>query len=220
MLGSIHDTGSPSPTDLPSTNEAWLEALQVPDRDPAAVEGLRTLLVRGLHAALRERVPRRVDALAEDFAQDALIKILDKLDTFRGESKFTTWAQKIAVRTAFTELRRKRWENVSLQAVVADDETPSSDAVAPPEQTGPDESTSQQMLLDRVQQIIQNTLTDRQRTAITAVMQDMPLQEVARRMDTNRNALYKVIHDARQKVKDTLETQYDLSADQLLAELA
>jgi len=219
MLGSIHDTGSPSPADLPSTNEAWLEALRAPDRDPEAIEGLRALLVRGLHAALRDRVPRRIDALAEDFAQDALVKILDKLDTFRGESKFTTWAQKIAVRTAFTELRRKRWENVSLQDVVADDEAPSSDVAAPREQTGPDESTNQQMMLDRVQQIVQDVLTDRQRTAITAVMQDMPLQEVARRMDTNRNALYKVIHDARQKVKDTLETQYDLSADQLLAEL-
>jgi RNA polymerase sigma-70 factor (ECF subfamily) len=220
MLGSIRDTGSPSPTDLPSTNEAWLDALRGPDRDATAVAGLRALLVRGLRAALRDRVPRRVDALAEDFAQDALVKILDRLETFRGESTFTTWAQKIAVRTAFSELRRKQWEDVSLQDVVGEGTQFSSEAGTAPDRADPEESTSHQLLLDRVQQIIQDTLTDRQRTAITAVMQDMPLQEVARRMDTNRNALYKVIHDARQKVKDTLETQYDLSADQLLAELA
>ncbi len=58
-------------------------------------------------------------AAIEDFAQDALVKILGNLDSFRGESHFTTWAQKIAVRAAFTELRRKEWCDVSLQDLVA-----------------------------------------------------------------------------------------------------
>lgn len=89
------------------------------NQDPAVMEELRSILTRGLKAALKDRAPRQVDTPAEDFAQEALVKILDKLDTFRGESKLTTWAQKIAVRTALTELRRKRWENVSLQDVVS-----------------------------------------------------------------------------------------------------
>ena len=219
MLEWLQSIGSSAPSDLPSTNEEWVSALR--DQDPAAMEELRSILVRGLTAVLRERVPRQVDALAEDFAQDALIKILDKLDTFRGESKFTTWAQKIAVRTAFTELRRKRWENVSLEDVLSDEEdgpTMPDAAVSPDVDADPEESTSQRLLADRVQATIQEELTERQRTAIQAVMQDMPLEEVARRMDTNRNALYKVIYDARQKLKAALEEQ-GISADQLLAEI-
>ncbi len=59
---------------------------------------MRAILVRGLQAVLAQRVPARAGVLAEDFAQEALVKILESLDTFRSESRFTTWAQKIAVR--------------------------------------------------------------------------------------------------------------------------
>lgn len=204
----------------PSTNAEWLSALQEPEPDPDALDALRNLLIQGLQAALQKRVPRRADALAEDFAQDAMVKILDKLDSFRGDSQFTTWAQKIAIRTAFTGLRRKRWENVSLDELTADEgASPEPNATAAsPSHPDPADETNQQLLLDRVQALIRETLTDRQRTAIQAVMRDMPLDEVARRMDTNRNALYKVIHDARQKMKRTLEEE-GLSVEQLLAEL-
>lgn len=223
MLDWLLGTTDSSTSDADSredVNAAWLQALGGDAPDPEAIEELRKVLVRGLRAALQKRVPRRADTLAEDFAQDALVKILDKLDTFRGESKFTTWAQKIAVRTAFTELRRKRWENVSLDEVLESDDGPRMPRATSAQEAGadPEETTSQSFLLRRVEHIIQEELTERQRNAIAAVMQDMPLEEVARRMDTNRNALYKVIHDARKKMKAALEDQ-GLSADQVLAEL-
>ena len=57
-------------------------------------------------------------------------------------------------------------------------------------------------MLAFVQQMIREELTDRQRKALTAIMiQGMPLEEVARRMNTNRNALYKLIHDARKRLQ-------------------
>jgi RNA polymerase sigma-70 factor (ECF subfamily) len=219
MFEWLRGSSSSDVESRPSTNEEWLSALQGPPPNPAAIDELRTQLVRGLRAVLKKRVPRHAEALAEDFAQDALIKILDELDTFRGESQFTTWAQKVAVRTAFTELRRKRWENTSLDDLL-DEEGPFQPEASSGAQPHPDpeDATNQQLLVDQVQDVIQSELTDRQRTAIQAIMRDMPLQEVARRMDTNRNALYKVIHDARRKVKDALEDR-GLSADQLLAEL-
>jgi RNA polymerase sigma-70 factor (ECF subfamily) len=219
-LGSS-SSDSPGSEDRSEANREWIEALEGPNPDPEALEELRQILVRGLRAALSDRVPRRADALAEDFAQEALLKILDKVDTFRGESKFTTWAQKIAVRTAFTELRRKRWENVSLDEVLSDaDEGPTMPDVESTSETAadPEEMASQELLTRRVQQAIEEALTDRQRKAMTAVMQEMPLEEVARRMDTNRNALYKLIHDARQNLKAALEDE-GITADQLLAEL-
>ena len=97
------------------TNQQWLEALRGPGRDEALVD-LRTILMRGLHFALADY--RGVsEAALEDFVQDSMLKILASVDSFRGESRFTTWAQKIAIRVALTELRRHRWRDVSLVSV-------------------------------------------------------------------------------------------------------
>nr|MDQ3301868.1 RNA polymerase sigma factor [Actinomycetota bacterium] len=85
------------------TNEEWLAALRGSGQD-RAIGDLRAVLVRGLKVTFGGRV-RGLDETAEDFAQDALIKVLNNLDSFRGESRFTTWAQKVAVRVAYTELR-------------------------------------------------------------------------------------------------------------------
>ncbi len=222
MLNWLSSTDTSDSQAVPSTNDEWLRALEGPDPDSTALDELRQTLVRGLRAALRKRVPRRADTLAEDFAQDALVKILDKLDTFRGESQFTTWAQKIAVRTALSELRRKRWNDVSLNDMISEDEggpTRPGVAASPEVEDDPVESTSQRLMMDRMERIIQEELTERQRKAVTAVMHDMPLQEVADRMDTTRNALYKAIYDGRQKVKSALEDE-GISPDRLLAELS
>ncbi len=72
------------------TNAEWMDALRDPIDDDA-LEDLRNILIRGLRATLSSRVDRDLDALSEDFAQDALLKILKSLETFRGESRFTTW---------------------------------------------------------------------------------------------------------------------------------
>ncbi len=187
------------------TNEQWLVELRGDGRDEA-LSNLRVVLIRGLRAGLGSRREGVSDAAVEDFAQDALIKILQNLDSFRGESRFTTWAQKIAVRVAFTELRRKEWRNVSLQGIT---ERYDTGGVEPRELTdsrsGPEDTATRRVMFDTVQRLIQEELTVRQREAIVAVMLGgMPLEEAARRMGTNRNALYKVLHDARKKLKRRL----------------
>ena len=84
----------------------WVERLKVTgDEQDQAIQELRNILVRGLTATCRNRYGNRVQA--EDIVQEALIKILDKIDTFEGRSKFTTWAMTIAVRLALSEMRRK-----------------------------------------------------------------------------------------------------------------
>jgi RNA polymerase sigma-70 factor (ECF subfamily) len=155
----------------------------------------------------------------EDFAQDALVKILASLDGFRGESRFTTWARKIAVRVAFTELRRRRWKDVSLQGLLDKygdgDFTPALLADSSP---APPELAMQGMVAELLRELIENELTARQRDAMTAVMAGhMPLEEVARRMGTNRNALYKLLHDARLRLKQLLEMRGLSAADVLAA---
>src|SRR5512143_502656 len=121
------------------SNDEWLIALRgAPDEQ--ALLDLRTLLVRGLGFALADRLPADPAAVVEDFVQDAMLKILRSLDTFRGDSRFTTWAQKIAVRVALTELRRRRWRDVALE-----DLTPEESDYTPPELADP--SPSPEMLL-------------------------------------------------------------------------
>ena len=198
------------------TNEQWLAELRGPERDQALAD-LRVVLVRGLKVALAGRVRQGLNEAAEDFAQEALIKILAGLDTFRGESQFTTWAQKIAVLTASTELRRKRWRDVSLQEVLDRHGTNrgGTDRLAG-EQPTPERLTMRRTMLATVRRFVDEELTERQREAIVAVMfEGMPLEEAARRMGTNRNALYKLLHDARKRLKKRMEAE-GLSAQDVL----
>jgi RNA polymerase sigma-70 factor (ECF subfamily) len=197
------------------SNEEWLADLQGPGRE-AALADLRALLQRGLTYALSGR--SGVDeGIIEDFCQDALIKILDNLNSFRGESRFTTWAQKIAVNTAFTELRRRRWQNVSLNGIVAEKDGDWSPHFLTDRTFGPEQRATQEILLNTVKRLINQELTDRQRRALTAaVFQQVPLDEIARRMDTNRNALYKLLYDARKRLKERM-LEEGLSPDEVLA---
>lgn len=183
------------------TNEEWLADLRGPARDQALAD-LRALLVRGLRYALADP-PGVTGADLEDFAQDALLKILAGLDSFRGESRFTTWAQKIAVRVALTELRRRRWRDVSLRDLVAPyEDADLTPAVLTDPAASPEGQAARQMVVEALRRLIAEELTGRQRQAVTAVMMGgMPLEEVARRMGTNRNALYKLLHDARRRLQ-------------------
>lgn len=173
----------------------------------AALSDLRPVLLRAVHVTLASRVDRGADALAEDLVQRALLHVRDRVDQFRGDARFTTWAQKVAVRIALSELRRKRWENVSLDSIVAD-------PPATPE-PGADETMEQGEAAALVRRLIDEDLTDRQQTALKAVLAGMELEEVARRLDTNRNALYKLLHDARLRLKRAFEER-GLGPDDLL----
>lgn len=197
------------------TNEEWLADLRGAEQS-AALADLRAFLVRGLGYALASR--RDVDdSIIEDFVQEALLKILGALDTFRGESKFTTWAQKIAVRVAFTEMRRSRWKDVSLDSIVEAHDLDFVPDMMIDRSAGPDQQAAQHIFLETLQRLIATELTDKQRQALVAVrIQGMPLEEVARRMGTNRNALYKLLHDARQRLKRKMEAE-GLTPEEMLA---
>jgi RNA polymerase sigma-70 factor (ECF subfamily) len=200
------------------TNQEWIEQLSDPI-DDQALSDLREILLRGLRASLSNRINTELDAITEDFAQDALLKILKSIETFRGESRFTTWAQKIAIHVAYTELRRRRWKDISLQEIV---ETPEGDEYTPAILTDPSYSPEQEVtqnnIFDIIYNMIESDLTERQRTAIIAILQGgMPIDQVAEKMGTNRNALYKLIHDARKRLQQSLSDRTGLTAHEVLA---
>jgi RNA polymerase sigma-70 factor, ECF subfamily len=184
------------------TNEQWLAELRGSNPEQALAD-LYDLLVRGLRAAFGS-YGGGVEATFGDFAQEALIKITGNLDSFRGESRFTTWAQKIAMNVALTELKRRLWRDVSLQDLFARREV--ADRGPADTQLTPEQLTLQNILLEELRRIVDEELTDRQREAVVAViLEEMPISEVARRMGTNQNALYKLLHDARRKLKRRME---------------
>ncbi len=186
------------------TNEEWLSDLRGDNQDQA-IGDLTRVLKRGLIYALSSRIQTDLETQVDDFVQDAVLRILDKMDTFRGESKFTTWAQKVAVRVAFTEMRRQRWKDISIEDLMPEDSGDFTPLVLSDPSPDPEKRTSQTLMLEMVDEMLKTDLTERQRTALMAIMHGgMPLEEVARRMDTNRNALYKLLHDARKQMRSRL----------------
>jgi RNA polymerase sigma-70 factor (ECF subfamily) len=201
------------------TNEEWIRALQ-PPVDEHAVELLREQLIRGLKPALHKYVDRELDQFVEDVAQDAILKVMDNIDSFRGDSKLLTWAMKIAVREGLTELRLKRYDDISIEDLKPDDDSREvfSLSVAS-DDTSPDRSLHESELVSKVMKIINEELTDKQKQAINALMiQGLPVPVVVKQMDTNRNALYKLVHDARLKIKNKLELE-GIDPDEMLNKL-
>ncbi len=186
------------------TNEEWLSDLRGQNKNEA-IEDLRRVIKKGLIYSLSSRIKTDLEAQVEDFTQDSILRILDKMDTFRGESRFTTWAQKVAVRVAFTEMRRQRWKDISLEDLMPEDSGDFTPLVLSDPSPDPEIRASQTQLLEMIEGMMAD-LTERQRTALLAVMHGgMPLEEVAHRMDTNRNALYKLLHDARKQMRNSLQ---------------
>lgn len=192
------------------TNEQWLAELDAshPNHQQALADLHQTLikgLRRGLLAQINTHVPE-FDAQAEDFVQEALLKILEKKETFAGLSLFTTWAHKIAISIALTELRRKRWQDNSLDGLTENengDYTPYFMADRTPT---PESATERAEMLARVERLIMKDLTDKQRAAlITSVIRGQSTEEVAKQMNMKPNALYKLLHDARVRLKKALD---------------
>ena len=183
------------------SNDQWLADLRGSKKDEALAD-LRVLLVEGLRTTLHGGTGG-VESSVEDFAQDALIKILDNLNSFRGESRFTTWAHKICLRTAFAEMRRSRWRDVSLDEVI-DRGGESAPADSPDD---PERAATQAAIMAQFRRFIDEELTKKQRMALLAARGGMPMEAVADRIDTNRNALYKLLHDARKRLKRRMEAE-------------
>jgi RNA polymerase sigma-70 factor (ECF subfamily) len=170
------------------SNEAWLDALR--GAEPDALADLAGLVAGALRKALR---PRRLDdATLDDLGQVAVLQVLEKLDHFEGRSRFTTWAWSVAVRAAMTELRRPVYRTGD-----GDDALPevATDAA------GPAATAERQDVVDALYRVIEHDLTERQRTAVLGELRGRPQEELLDELGIDRNALYKLRHDARRKLR-------------------
>ena len=185
-------------------NETWLTHLRGsgPEQQ-AALHDLRSALLRGLYRAF-STYPRVDDGLLEDAVQDALVRILDRLAQFEGQSRFTTWAVSIAIRIAMSELRRRRWKDVSLDEVAVE-RSDRFAAWARGRRSEPGVQSEQRAIVEKMYEVIHDQLTEKQRVALLAELRGMPQVEIGRHLGSNRNAVYKLTHDARKRLKRGLE---------------
>lgn len=187
------------------SNDQWIKALRSDSPDcNAALEELYSYLFKGLSAAFGDNKKLSHEDI-QDFAQEAEQKILQKLESFRGASRFTTWALKIAINHTISTLRRKHWNNVSLDAL----EYPEALFTARRSNKAfeqPEKRAIKHSLIELLNRLIREDLTDRQRTAVTArFLYGIPPSRIAKELDTTRGAVYKLLHDARLRLKAALE---------------
>jgi RNA polymerase sigma-70 factor (ECF subfamily) len=193
---------------LDPDSREWLRGLRTHGREhDEAVARLHALLLRAARFECARRRPalphlrgNDLDDIANQAADDALVSILGRLDSFRGASRFTTWAYKFALLEAAVKLRRRAWQG---REIPLEPETWSLFSSAGVE---PDESAEQSELLETLQQAIGDVLTPHQRRVLVALaLNGVPIDVLAERLNTNRNALYKTLHDARRKLRAHLE---------------
>jgi RNA polymerase sigma-70 factor (ECF subfamily) len=138
--------------------------------------------------------------LAQQSADDALVAVLAKLDQFRGESRFTTWAYKFALLEAAVKVRRRAWQG---REIPLEDAAWSTLATATA-WTGRGAEDSELFAVLREQ--IETGLSTRQREVLVAVaLNDVPIDVLAERLGSTRGALYKTLHDARRKLRAALD---------------
>jgi RNA polymerase sigma-70 factor (ECF subfamily) len=187
--------------------DEWLRALRGP---PAvrerAIGELHALLLRGAYhelgrrrAALAHVRNEEIDDLATQAADDALVAILGKLDTFRGASRFTTWAYKFVLLEAGVKARRRAWQG---REIVLGDESWQMIADAAP---GVQQAAEDLELLRAIRDAVRDTLTPHQREVFVALaLNGVPIDVLAEHLATTRGALYKTLHDARRKLRAAL----------------
>lgn len=192
---------------LDPASRAWLALLRTADpAREAAIRRLHALLLREARHEVRRRTAalahpsgRDLDDLAIQAADDALVAILPKLDQFRGDALFTTWARRFAALEVPGEIRRRLGHT---------GETPTDSDHWPPDphhEEGPEELAGAGELARTLGRLITHELTAHQREVLLALAIDgVAVRDLATRLDSTPGALYKTLHDARGKLKRQL----------------
>ena len=190
---------------LDEESQEWVNGLR--ERSDESVARLHALLLRGARFEVARRRPtlphlrgNELDDIAMEAADDALMSVLARLEDFRGDSRFTTWAYKFALLEAAVKLRKRAWQGRELPL------EPESWSLFTSAGLGPEDEAEQTELLQTLQEAVTEALTPHQREVLVALaLNGIPIDVLAERLDTTRGALYKVLHDARRKLRTHLE---------------
>jgi RNA polymerase sigma-70 factor (ECF subfamily) len=210
MAGSVPTvwhTTAPATVDREAEARAWLAALRATGEEREdATRRLHDLLLRAARHELNRRRAmlagtgrETIDDLAMESADDALTAILAKLDDYRFESRFTTWAYKFAILEAAVRTRRRAWQERELPM------DPDAWTALPAQTLGPAEDLENRDRLRAVIEAVRTDLSPHQREVLGAlVLAEVPIDVLAERLGTTRGALYKTLHDARRKLRTVI----------------
>ena len=182
------------------TSEEWILALRSEDldeRDAASVELREQLTANVLTQFIRRGLS---PDCVEDVVQEALLRVLNRLDTFRQESHFVTWATAVAVRTGMELIRKDYWKTQTLGDIVKED-TPDLVGIWESNEPEPEGEAERKEALAILSQAIATALTERQRKALLAEIAGLPMIKIGEELGISRNAVYKLTHDARKKLR-------------------
>jgi RNA polymerase sigma-70 factor (ECF subfamily) len=190
---------------LDGASRTWVECLRT--GGPRYDHCLRELHALLLRVARREVHRRRswlggatgveLDDVANQCANDALLAVIENLDSYRGDSRFTTWAYRLVVNRVSTKTQRHLWSGPRVH-FGDDDWDRLTDRLIP----SPHGRSEQRAQLEALRKAVQEILTARQREVFVSVaLNDVPIDAVASRLDSNRGAIYKTLFDARMKLR-------------------
>ena len=209
--GRYHDAVQPARSASPQLDEesaGWLSRLasEASAERAAAERELHGRLLRIALAEVRRRstltpvTGPELDDLAHQAAGDAMLAILAKLAEFRGESRFMTWAYRFVILEVSSKLGRHYWRNPPVALDAAQWERF-------PDRLGldPHQQAEAVCIVAEVRHVVDTELTAHQRRIFIAIVIDgIPLNALAEKLDVQRNAIYKVIFDARRKIRRAL----------------
>ena len=207
MVPLIAPEAQTAPTSLDAASREWLRDLRAEGEvREQAIARLHTLLVRAARFEVARRRPMlphlrgdELDDIANEAADDALMSVLRRLDDFAGASRFTTWVYKFALLEAAVKLRKRAWQGREIPLEPDSWRSFSSAGLEP------DAEAEQSELLAALQAGIADVLTQHQRRVLVALaLNGVPIDVLAERLNTNRGALYKTLHDARRKLRKHL----------------
>jgi RNA polymerase sigma-70 factor (ECF subfamily) len=195
------------PPALDAESQEWLRSLRVDGTREEAIARLHALLLRAARFEIARRRPtlphlrgNELDDIANEAADDALMSVLRRLDDFRGASRFTTWVYKFALLEASAKLRKRAWQGREVPLEPEDWGLFSSTGLEP------EAEAEQSELLATLHSAITQLLTPHQRSVLVALaLNGVPIDVLAERLNTNRGALYKTLHDARRKLREHLD---------------
>ena len=209
------------------SNQDWVWALteQPGEAQSEALQDLHDFLLRVVLVYLSQHRSELsswsredIRVLAEDLAQEALLEIRENLSRFKGESKFTTWAYRFVINRAASELRRRHYRNLSLDQLREEEPVIFQALLLEQGTIEPEQLAERRTYFNLLHEIIENELNERQRAAIVGVyVLGRPMDEMAAALDLTRNALYKLLHDARKRIKARLHAQHLTEGDILAA---
>jgi RNA polymerase sigma-70 factor (ECF subfamily) len=194
-------TVGPGPVTAAVGETDWVAVLSIPGAEQErALAELHALLLRAARRQVRRMgqvAPDLADELANQAADEALITLLGKLHTFEGRSRFTTWAYKFAVLQAATAVRTLAWQDREIHLDGLD--------LMTDRRPGPGQYAEAADLAVAVRAALDTELSPHQRRVVLALLIDeVPIDVLAARLGTNRNALYKTLHDARKRLRTHL----------------